>query len=352
MTYRGSSRYWLEGRVATAACVACLTLAACSSSSDQPGHAGVLRGRASGGSAGTFPATAGTSANGGAAGEAAGGGGGGAGGEDQGQAGAAGSSAGAAATGIPPRWGSSCAAPTGAGVEHTSNVTADETWLAADSPHIVSSNLVVSAKLTIESCAVVEVAAGRTLSVVGSGRLATLVAEPSAMLRFHAVSALAVDPSGAGNPAAGALVAEGTATDPVLFTSAEVTPAPADWLGIVLGGVVDSSTVIDQARVEYAGGSSNVPSSSCPLPGIYGRYNDAAIRIVGGKPAREFVTNTAISDSGSNGIDRGYLAPCPDGGSPGPDFLPSNTFQNIAWCQQTYPGPVSGSCPDPVPCPH
>jgi hypothetical protein len=230
-------------------------------------------------------------------------------------------------------------------------VTTDETWLAADSPHTVSGNLAVSAKLTIESCAVVEVGAGRTLSVVGSGRIATLVVQPSAMLRFHAVSALAIDPAGAGNPAAGALVAVGTAADPVVFTSAEASPAAGDWMAIVLGGVVDSSTAIDHARVEYAGGSSNVPSSSCPLPGIYGRYNDAAIRIVGGVPAKEFVTNTAITDSGSNGIDRGYLVHYPDGGNLGPDFLPTNTFQSIVWCLETYPGPVTGSCPDPVPCP-
>jgi hypothetical protein len=114
---------------------------------------------------------------------------------------------------------------------------------------------------------------------------------------------------------------------------------------------VDSSTVIDQARVEYAGRSSNVSSHSCPYPGILGRYNDAAIRIVGGVPPKEFVTNSVIADSGANGIDRGYLIAYPDAGDPGPDFLPTNTFERVSWCAETYPGPLSGSCPDPVPCP-
>jgi hypothetical protein len=109
--------------------------------------------------------------------------------------------------------------------------------------------------------------------------------------------------------------------------------------------------VIDHARVEYAGGSSNVPSGSCLIPGIYGRYNDAAVRIIGGVPPSAFVTNTVIADSGANGIDRGYLIAYPDAGDPGPDFMATNTFQNIAWCAETYPAPLSGDCPDPPPCP-
>ncbi|HEY1584373.1 MAG TPA: hypothetical protein VGH63_01725 [Polyangia bacterium] len=72
--------------------------------------------------------------------------------------------------------------------------------------------------------------------------------------------------------------------------------------------------------------------------------NDAAIRI-GGAPAAAFITNSTISDSAAHGIDRGFRDDAK------PDFLPTNTFVNVAACKQTYPRDVSGACPTPVPCP-
>lgn len=50
--------------------------------------------------------------------------------------------------------GGDCPATTGAGTAHTMNVTADETWTAAGSPHVVSS-LRLEATVTLEACAVV-----------------------------------------------------------------------------------------------------------------------------------------------------------------------------------------------------
>lgn len=52
---------------------------------------------------------------------------------------------------------------------------------------------------------------------------------------------------------------------------------------------------------------------------------DAAIRIFG-VPASQFVTNTTIASSASFGIDRGYVSDVKT------DFLPTNTFSDIALC--------------------
>lgn len=62
-----------------------------------------------------------------------------------------------------------CPPITGAGVEHRANIEADETWTVEDSPHIVPVDLTIrDATLTIEACAEVRIAAGRSISVGGS----------------------------------------------------------------------------------------------------------------------------------------------------------------------------------------
>ena len=60
-----------------------------------------------------------------------------------------------------------CPALTGMGTSHNATVTADETWTAAASPHVVSS-LRVEATLTLEPCAVVVFKKGAELAVGNS----------------------------------------------------------------------------------------------------------------------------------------------------------------------------------------
>lgn len=86
-------------------------------------------------------------------------------------------------------------------------------------------------------------------------------------------------------------------------------------------------------------------SGSCPDNAE--NNNDAAIRIFGYPPS-EFVTNTTILASKTNGIDRGWRSD-----SSPVEFLATNTFTNVALCQQTFAPNAANNCPAPasVPCP-
>jgi hypothetical protein len=57
-------------------------------------------------------------------------------------------------------------------VHQAQDLTADEVWTADRGPHIVAGNVSISARLTIEACARIEVAAGVALSVADQGTLA------------------------------------------------------------------------------------------------------------------------------------------------------------------------------------
>lgn len=171
--------------------------------------------------------------------------------------------------------------------------------------------------------------------------VATLTIEAGVKVRMKKGSSVMVQRFVGATPAQGALVVNGTAAQPVIFTSAEANPAPGDWLGIWFGLIPAANNKIDHARIEYAGGLSSSGSDTCnttpPIP-------DAAIRIFG-PPSSQFVTNTTISDSAAHGIDRGWRDDALV------DFMPTNTFSNVAACRQTYPKDHNGACPQVVPCP-
>lgn len=187
-------------------------------------------------------------------------------------------------------------------------------------------------------------AAGR-LDVGGAPTTsATLTIDPGVILRFKKGGALYIVFGGVSSPSTGTLVAVGTSAKPIRFTSAEASPAAGDWLGLNFGGLPAAATRVDFATVEYAGGSSGSGSSSCPYPSI--PINDGAIRIYGA-PSSAFITNTVISDSASNGIDRGWADDVQ------PDFLTdgTNQFVRVAHCTETFPKTTNGVCPATVPCP-
>lgn len=171
--------------------------------------------------------------------------------------------------------------------------------------------------------------------------LAVLTIEAGVELQFQQDGVLTVEHATGDAPATGALVAMGSADDPIVFTSAAESPAAGDWLGVYFGGTLDLLDRLDHVRVEYAGGASSSGSNSCMYPDE--PINNAAIRVFGVPPG-QFVTNTEIIASAAHGIDRGWRSDTVV------DLTPSNSF-DIARCTQTTSKQGDGTCPDPVPCP-
>jgi hypothetical protein len=179
-----------------------------------------------------------------------------------------------------------------------------------------------------------------------TGQVAVLTIEPGVTIQFPPGGIFNVG-TGSGTAAAqGALVAiGGTApADRIVFTSDKGAASVAgDWRGIAFAGAVDSRSVMQNVRVEFAGGTSTTGSNSCPYPGGTS-INDAAIRIAG-PPLAQFITGTEIRSSLHHGIDRGWRADLQ------PDFLASNTFTAVAACKQTVPRTAAGACPLVLLCP-
>ncbi len=174
----------------------------------------------------------------------------------------------------------------------------------------------------------------------------TLTIEPGVTMRFKKGGVFRIAVATSSSPARGSLVAVGAADKPIVFTSDEAAPAAGDWLGLTFGEVPTTINKLDYVRVEHAGGKSVTGSGSCPDNAEL--QNDAAIRIFGW-PTTQFITNTEIVGSPTNGIDRGWRDDREK-----IDFLSTIKFTNVTYCNQTYPPNAANVCPQPqsaVPCP-
>lgn len=183
------------------------------------------------------------------------------------------------------------------------------------------------------------------IRIAGSAGVATLTIEPGVEMRFKKGGALYVQYAQNTEPATGALVAAGTANAPIVFTSAEDSPAPGDWLGIYFNGALDPKDKLDFVRVEYAGGLSSSQGSSCAYEDPP-KINDAAIRIFVEPTSSDVITNTTIVKSARHGIDRGWL------GTASVSFVGNgNDLTDVVNCQESYPRPDGVACPTPPACP-
>jgi hypothetical protein len=178
-----------------------------------------------------------------------------------------------------------------------------------------------------------------------------LTLEAGVVLRFEPVDGVRVFlPTGlevGGGSRRGALVAQGTLADPVVFTSTAATPAAGDWAGVVFDTIPDpAANSLDHVRVDYAGGEAYPGGWSCQNQ-VDGTPDAAAVAILGWQPATTFLTNSTVTASAGHAVLRGWSSD-----TAGPDFLSSNTFTDVAGCAQTTPRDAGGGCP-PVPlgCP-
>jgi hypothetical protein len=87
-----------------------------------------------------------------------------------------------------------------------------------------------------------------TFSIFVSNANATLTLQPGVQLRFNVNTGLTVS--------SGRLIVQGTAAQPILFTSNSATPAPGQWNGISFTSTTAPS-LLDYCTIEYGGAGTN-----------------------------------------------------------------------------------------------
>ena len=131
----------------------------------------------------------------------------------------------------------------------------------------------------------------------------------------------------------GILVAVGTPSAPIVFTSGKTTKAPGDWLSLYFKSTPKTGSKISYAHIEYAGGPSTTTGFGCGPSD-----NTSAVLILGtgvatGGPSSSFIDNTTFDNiGGSSVIVSGWID------DNGPDFATGNTFgASVGGCHVSKP---------------
>lgn len=187
---------------------------------------------------------------------------------------------------------------------------------------------------------------------VGDGReespAATLTIEPGVELRFQGGATTSAQlivrgkPDGDGWAPQGTLIANGTASAPIVFTSAEEAPQPGDWQGLYFKNVVSSQTSLSHVRVAYAGGETSSTGLCVSTAGA--ENNDAdcsAVLFLDVPPTQQFITDAVFEHGIGCGIYRGWSGAAVD-------FTATNTFTDLTGCDQSNvyddPDGCTGPC--------
>jgi hypothetical protein len=183
--------------------------------------------------------------------------------------------------------------------------------------------------------------------LVGDGRVespnATLTIEPGVELRFRSSSSARGQVFVTGKlvdgaaTAQGALVAVGTAEAPIVLTSMRPAPAAGDWLGVSLRVLVADATRLEHVEVRFAGGDSLTTGRCVAATGAADTDADGAVLISVERAPPAFLANSVVANSAGCGVYRGWFGSAVD-------FASSNTFVDVAGCEQSNVPDDSGSC--------
>ena len=123
-----------------------------------------------------------------------------------------------------------------ADTEVSGYISTDMVWTTSGSPYIVIGDVTVRHP----SC--------------GTASVTSLMIEPGVEVRFRSGTRLQIGYSSC----QGALIAQGTAEKPIIFTSAAASKAPGQWEGIYFDNYShDAGSIVEQSIIEYGGQSTN-----------------------------------------------------------------------------------------------
>ncbi len=153
----------------------------------------------------------------------------------------------------------------------------------------------------------------------------TLTIEPGVTVEFdrNAGSGIYIGSSAARQ---GILVAAGTPSAPIVFTSAQPAKSPGDWMALYFRSTPSTGSLISHATIEYAGDDSSTSSFGCG-PGD----NDGAVLIQGvgaeGRgPDTAFIDYTDFENiAGNTVIVSGWIDPS----GPKPDRYVQSNFEAV-----------------------
>lgn len=170
----------------------------------------------------------------------------------------------------------------------------------------------------------------------GSGKsLTTLTIEPGVRLEFFPGTALEIEHITGEFPASGAIVAEGTAAEPIVFTSARTSPAAGDWRGLWFGGIASAQNSMSHVVLEYTGADCGCILVSCSDVDAY-----EGAMIFSQEPPTAFLSDARIAHGSGHGIVLGYMGEVKD-------FKAGASFEDMGGCAQTLP--TQPNCPNPKP---
>ena len=155
-------------------------------------------------------------------------------------------------------------------------ITTDTTWTQANSPYVVTANVLV--------------AEGVTLTI-----------EPGVTVKFEEIKGLQI---------AGELIARGIETNPIVFTSNQAEPAPGDWVNIMFtkssvdatyddDGNYLTGSILQYCTVEYGGGSYSPVIKIVSSSPLIDRCNitDGAASGIGVQDGSPNIRNSTISNN-------------------------------------------------------
>ncbi len=174
--------------------------------------------------------------------------------------------------------------------------------------------------------------------VVGAGsqgEAITLTIEPGVRIQMHPGTSFKIEHYTGEFLASGAVIAEGTEAEPIVFTSGADEPTAGDWQGLWFGGIARTDNSFKHVRVEYTGAWCGCIFTGCSAIEGY----EGAI-IFSQQPPSAFFEDTVLAHGAANGVVLGYEGTMVD-------MSAGIEFEDIAGCRQTLPNP--GQCPNPKP---